>query len=83
MIAIVWEFLSSKVGRYVILAGTACAALFAVLAKVFSAGKAAERQKQQEATLDAVEKSHEIHGDVGGLSRDQLANELRRYTPKG
>lgn len=82
MIAIVWEFLASKVGRYILIVGASCAAIVAIIVKVFGAGKAAERQKQQRETLDAVERKQEIHGDVGGLGRQQLADELRRYAPK-
>ena len=82
MIAIAWEFLTSKIGRYILVVGASLAAIATIILKVFSAGKAAERQKQQEATLDAIEKAHEIHGDVAGLGRKQLTDELRRYTPK-
>ena len=82
MIAIAWEFLTSKVGRYILVVGASCAAIVAIIVKVFGAGKAAERQKQQAETINAVERMHEIHGDVGGLGRGQLADELRRYSPK-
>lgn len=82
MIAIAWEFLTSKVGRYIMIALSAAATLGLLLLKAFGAGKAAERQKQQEATLDDVEKAHEIHGDVGSLGRKQLSDELRKYTPR-
>jgi hypothetical protein len=79
MIAIAWEFLTSKVGRYIIIVGSACAAIVAVLVKVFGAGKAAERQKQQAEAIDVIKQHHDVEQDVARRTPGDVDRELRKW----
>lgn len=80
MIGVAWAFLSTKIGRYVAAAVAILAAVGAVLAKVYGAGKQAQRSADQKDQINAVEQAHEIHGDVSRLPPDAVDRELRQWS---
>ncbi len=77
--AVGW-FLGTKVGRWCVAAGALAAAIGAALAKVYSAGKAAQQAKQDRQSLDAWRTRAEIEDDVARLPTNERAKKLKEWS---
>ena len=69
-------FVSSKAGRALAGAGAIALALGAALLKVFYSGQAAEKAKQDRASLENLRNREKINEDVGKMPDDSVRGEL-------
>lgn len=72
-------FFATKVGRYIAAGFAIAAAVGLAVLKVFMAGKAAEKAKQDRASLENLRKRAKTDEEVGGLSGSDVDRRLGRW----
>lgn len=77
--ALTW-LATSKVGRALAAGLGIAAAIGLAIAKVFSAGKAAERAKQDQQSLDALRTRAEIEDKVARMPVSDRAKQLKEWS---
>ena len=76
VIAARWA-LGTRIGRWVSLAALAVVGLGLALLRAYGAGRRAERQRQQDRKIEAMEKANEVERDVDRLPDGGAADRLR------
>lgn len=74
-----WWFANSKVGRIVAAIGTGAIVIGVAMLKVFSAGKAAERQRQDQQSLENFRERARIDDEVRSLPPGDVERRLSRW----
>jgi hypothetical protein len=72
-------FMGTKVGRTVAMVAAGAVTIGIVLLKVFGAGKAAERVKQDRASLDNLRERAKTDAELDGLGSGDLDRRGRRW----
>lgn len=75
---ILW-FTTSKVGRAVAAGLAIAAAIGIAVLKVFNAGKATERAKQDRQSIDNFKKRQDTDADINGLGHADVDERLSRW----
>jgi len=78
---VVW-FATSRTGRALAAAGALALAVGIALLKAFGAGRAAERAKQDRASLDNLRDRNEIDHEINTLGPGDLDDRGRRWVRK-
>ena len=76
---ILW-FTTSKAGQTILAVLGAAAAIGIAVLKVFNAGKASERGKQDKQSLENLRDRTRIDDEVKTLGRDELGDRLDRWS---
>lgn len=72
-------FITSKVGKYIAMAGTILAIVFTVLTRTKQAGRKEEQQAQLELQLDDIKKVRRIKDEISRLRNNNLDGRLDRW----
>lgn len=80
MVSFAGWFLGTRVGRWCLAVVGLLAAVGAVLAKVYSAGKAVQQAKQDRQSLDAWRTRAEIEDKVARMPPDDRAQKLKEWS---
>ena len=78
---IAW-FATSRVGQAIAAGFAIAAAIGVAVLKVFSAGKAAERAKQDAEALDATRTRARINDEIKSLPIPERAKRLKEWSPR-
>lgn len=79
--SIVAWFLGTKLGRTLAAAGAIALAIGLALLKAFTAGKAAEKAKQDRASLENLRKRAKTDEEIGSLNDADVDRRLGRWVP--
>lgn len=74
----VW-MLGSALGRKILLGGLMALAVLALIAKIYSAGKSAEKARQANASLEHLRKRIQTDDEVTKLAPDARRERLRQW----
>lgn len=78
MSVLAW-LIGSELGRKTALAGITVLMILAVIARIYSAGKNAEKARQKELELDLLKKRLEVDDEITKLSPDRRRERLREW----
>jgi hypothetical protein len=79
MIGIATWLLGSTLGRQVLLWGSAVLLVLVVIARIYSAGRAAEKARQSEAALKNLRERVKVDDQITKLGPDERRKRLERW----
>ena len=83
MISAAWAFLTTKIGRYLAIAGAVLAFVGGIALTFYSKGRRAEKGKRLESRLKAIKQKEQDEDEIQDLDDIELARRISRMRDDG